>query len=310
MVLLLSSCDERKLVPVARPVDGSVPATLIPIVKRKNASCSSDRECARMPSAAGQTLLCEQGQCQSFDSRLALRWATSLIPELQGLTTDVNVKLSDAPWYREGAQITLYSLPNRAWFEGGNACQSIAFSAREGRLFADLDARGHSTTQGPCSLRLSLSTGVRIWDNRCQHEVPSEHGGEERTLVDRMLSRADAKGLTYAALPVQIEPACQWISIEREGCQPTRCESCSGFYLQTSINFGNTRAGSAPKNVQRDVLAGACGPCLPDPQAAMVPRLSAVFARHRFAQVSEAGEAQFFVSERDCHTAQLAANRR
>ncbi|HEY6881273.1 MAG TPA: hypothetical protein VI299_24775, partial [Polyangiales bacterium] len=265
VTFLLSGCELRKVAPVPNPVDSAAPLTIAQVVVSKNAGCSSDRECARMPSPAGQTLLCEQGQCQPFDSRLALRWASSLIPELQGLQSDVNVKLSEAPWYREGGQLTLYALSNRDWFPGGTACEGISFSAQEGRLFADLDAQGRSTKQGPCSLRLSLSTGVRVWDTRCKDGVPSEHGGEERTPVDRLLSRADAKGLSYGALPIQVEPACQWVSLDREGCQPVRCESCSGFYLQTTINFGNTRSGSAPKNVQHEALPGACGPSHPHP---------------------------------------------
>ncbi|MET0286217.1 MAG: hypothetical protein ABW352_17185 [Polyangiales bacterium] len=257
-----------------------------------------------MPSSAGQTLLCEQGSCQPFDSKLALRWARAQIPELASYQVDENPKLIDAPWYAEDQPVTLYV--RNDWLEAkprAGFCIALTLQAHEGRLFADLDTRGHVTEQSACSQRLSLSTGVRIWDNRCEGGAPSENGGQERIPFDRMLTRADAQGLVYASQPVQLAPACQWTSVAREGCEPAQCELCTAYYLQTSIDYGNTHAGSVPRNAEHDALPGSCGPCLPDPRAAQVPRLAAIFARHRFTQVREDGIARLFTSQRECDNA-------
>jgi hypothetical protein len=290
----------RESPPIA--VDASVATG--PSRANERVRCSSDRDCSKLPSPVGQTLLCEQSHCEAYDSALALRWARALIPEIDHLQVDPNVKISDAPWYAEERMITLYARDN--WLAPDRlptSCVGLTLTAHQGRLFADLDPRGRSTVQGPCSARLSLGSTVRLWDQRCRDGVPSEHGGEERVPFDRLLSRADARGLVYAALPVQIEPVCQWTSVEREGCTPARCELCTGLYLQTSVSYGNTRSGSVPRNVLRELPSKGCGPCLPDTQSALLPRLSAVFARHRFTQLEEDGGGALYIDRRSCEAA-------
>jgi hypothetical protein len=303
MLCLCALGCARKAKPL--PAEASSPVAPAPLmVEKRGAQCASDRDCAKTPSSPGQTLLCEQGRCQAFDSKLALRWARAQIPELANYQADESPKLSDAPWYAEDRTVTLYVRSD--WLEAkprSGYCVGLTLQAHEGRLIADLDARGHSTEQSPCSLRLSLSTGVRTWDNRCQGGTPSENGGEERIPFDRVLTRADAKGLVYASQPVQLAPACQWTSIDREGCEPAHCEICSAYYLQSTIDYGNTHAGSAPKNIEHELLSASCGPCLPDARAAQVSRLAAIFARHRFTQLAEEGAAHFYVSQRDCENA-------
>ncbi len=274
-------------------------------LEQRAPQCASDRDCARLPSAAGQTLLCEQGHCQAFDNELALRWAIAQVAELASYQADESPKLSDAPWYAEDQNVTLYV--RNDWLDArprSAFCVGLTLQAHEGRLFADIDARGHSVEQSPCSQRLSLSVdGVRIWDSRCQDKVPDANGGAERIPFDRMLTRADAHGLVYASVPVQLAPACQWTSVDREGCEPAQCEVCAGYYLQTKVDYFNTHVGSVPKNVAHEALPGSCGPCLPDPRAAVVPRLAAIFARHRFTQVSEDGAARLFTNQRECENA-------
>jgi hypothetical protein len=295
--LLLFGCSDHKPVKSLGPVEVA-PAAAPPPSDR----CSSDRECAKRPSAPGQTLLCEQGRCEPFDSQLALRSARAAIPELASFVADAQPKLSDAPWYKEDQHVTLYTrgdFMNPAKL--ASACIGIDLLAHEGRLFADLDERGRATEQGPCSLRVSLGASARLWDNRCEHGTPSPNGGEERALAELTLSRVDASGLVYASLPVKLEPACEWTSVERTGCDKPQCEICSGIYLQTKIDFGARHGGSAPRNIAHESLPpGSCGPCLPDPKAALVPRLSAILARHTFTQLEEPGAAQFFVSRHDC----------
>lgn len=284
----------------------NVPLTVAPAqVEARAPQCKSDGDCARMPSSVDETLLCEQGHCEGYDSQLALRWAALQVADLDKYQIDANPKLSDAPWYAEDQPVTLYA--RNDWLEAkphSAFCVALTLQAHGGRLFGDINSKGHSVEQSPCSLRLSLSpTGVRIWDNRCQGGVPDENGGEERALFDRMLTSADARGLVFASLPVQLAPACQWTSFERDGCEPARCEVCTGYYLQTAVDYGSVHAGSAPKNVLQESLPGSCGPCLPDPRAQQVPRLAAIFARHRFTKVREDGAAELFVSQRGCENA-------
>jgi hypothetical protein len=308
--LLLFLCAlgcSRKAKPISLEASSSVsPAPVVVEKLEKHAAqCAYDRDCARMPSSQGQTLLCEQGSCQAYDSKLALRWARAQIPELASYQVDESPKLTDAPWYAEDRPVTLYV--RNDWLEAkprAGYCVALSLQAHEGRLFADLDARGHSTEQSPCSQRLSLGAGVRIWDHRCQDGTPSENGGAERIPFDRVLTRANEKGLTYASQPVQLAPACQWTILQREGCEPRHCEICSAYYLQTKIDYGNTHTGGVPKNVEHELLPASCGPCLPDARAAQVPRLSAIFGRHRFTQSSEDGAAYFYTSQRDCENAQ------
>jgi len=249
-------------------------------------------------------MLCENRRCEAYDDAVALRWAAALLPALDDLKPNREFRVSDAPWYHEGARARLYVRGD--WRERRplpSQCVALDFVASDGTLIAEVGRRGGSRPRAGCGARLLLDSGVALFDSGCTSADGSSVGlsDDEMLHEGRALSSVDAKGLVYDGMRVTATPRCDWISVDRSGCSEPACRTCR-LFLDVKGRAGSQRFVTRPPREIHDTSANpGCGPCLPDRQGAELPRLSAILRGRSFLSTDDQPDAlRFFKAKPDC----------
>jgi hypothetical protein len=297
---ITSDCGQA---PEYRAVSIAKARGLAEAIERQPVFDSSGAPCSRLRSADERVALCENHRCELYDAEAALRWVASVVPAFADFAPNPKLSPNAAPWYVEGARISLFVRGD--WRQRQPlpaACVGIDFTAQGGTLFADLDDHGLPAPRVGCSQRLSLEYTVDLYDNGCRGpDGGSWPGGVDVGMLDRrVLSTADAAGLIYGAHPGTLTPRCRWSSIERPGCAES-CRTCSivlSYWFETG--GGGAYAGLGP--VVTAVSRPTCGPCLPDRDEQVLPRVAAILRGRSFLDVPAPEEniLRFFRSKSDC----------
>lgn len=238
--------------------------------------CTDDSQCQTLglPKLQGRRRLCERGRCESYDVKYLWQWAVGSFPSLRDINS-VSAEFVDAPWFASPEPIKLY-LPEN-WRTGEalsrrSHCVRLNFSKSDGELVAKVEHDGRPWKGGAleCSSGIYLGLYARVGQTG---ECPI--GGDTTELSGNLtLSRADESGLEYNGATIKLEPQCRSLSVERTGCEPASCTSCRLIFDVKYVSPpGSTHWGA---ETSTKIADDACSPCLPDPIAALVPRLKAI----------------------------------
>lgn len=220
-----------------------------------------------------------------------MRWAASQLPELKNLTVDSALTVTRAAWYSDAQPVRLFV--RRDWRDrrSETRCVPLDFLARDGALYASLanvDARALYARQ-----TLRLADSVQLYDDTSRDDYARGDARAERLQLQRVLSAVDDDGLTYGGIAVRPEPRCSWTTVR---CGSSECRSCQ-LYVATQREPEGIDTRVSPSD-------GTCQPCLPDPQAPLLPRLARILARHHYFRVGPG--LRFYRQRADCEAASRA----
>jgi hypothetical protein len=129
--------------------------------------------------------------------------------------------------------------------------------------------------------------------------------GERNELTAFGLSVADDAGLAYEQVDFDVRPRCAWHVVERDGCTPSSCRTCAIVLdrISHTQNVGMHHAAAGPVHV----AGPSCGACLPDPLAALVPRIAAILRGRTYSLRWETIVLRFYRRKADCEAELRAA---
>jgi hypothetical protein len=271
-------------------------------MSRAARSIEINREGRAMPE--GKVVLCQQQRCVPYDETLALKWAASLVGQLNELRPYRELDVQSAPWFKEGAHTVLYVRDD--WIKRRphpKRCTALDFVAGEEGLFVDVTDRGRPAPRFGCRHRLTLDSYVTLFDDGCTYANGDSFGLSDGDELhdDRMLSSVDDSGLVYDGLIVAATPRCAWSSVDRPGCAEATCRTC-WIVLEVKGDSGHIFVRTAnPKETHSVVQDAGCPPCLQDQQEANLPRVAAILKGRKFLRVlDEPAAFRFFRAKADC----------
>jgi hypothetical protein len=265
--------------------------------------CNLDGECqarATEYTPDGVTL-CENHRCALYDLDTAFRWAASVVPRIGEHARERELTPEAASWFKEGAHVRLFVRGD--WLNprpSPAACTPIDFVAQEGALVADVDGRGRTAPRYGCSMQLILDSTDTLYDGGCKSpEYASSSGGLSPNAFRRyVLTSVDERALVYDGEEVTLTPFCRWSFVDRPGCPEVSCRTCA---LDIAVRYVAGGGGFVDIDRHTMVAKSICGPCLPDTQERMLPRLVAILEGRSFVQTTEEeGALRFYRDQGDC----------
>ncbi len=250
--------------------------------------------CPRYVDPTARVALCEAHRCVLRDAESALAWASAIVPGLAALEQAPDVAIQRAPWFKIGGHVVVdvhsdWRIPS---FDS-TMCHAIDFVGDEEGLHASL----RFESDRPAS---PGSTHDEVW----LRDKATHDDGDD---LDKFhVSVADDTGLAYEQVAFDLEPHCNWRVVEREGCEPSSCRVCQ-IDLGKRSRTPNTGMHSMRASPVR-VSDPSCGPCLPDPNEALVPRIAAIVRGRTYSERWEGSGLRFFRHKTDCE-AEVRAKR-
>jgi hypothetical protein len=260
--------------------------------------CLRDSDCQKSDSnteRGKKKYLCTDGRCELYEFDMLWAWATGSFPTLRQFGI-VWPNMSAAPWMTTPTPKILYV--SDTWMSQlepttRNRCIGLKFTVESGDLVAQVDENGRQWRSGreDALLHLRLGTTANVSD-----------GSGDIAIVGDYLSEANETGLVYDGANARITPFCGRTQVERPGCRAFTCTSCM-LEFDVSLTLPNGGGGTAfgpdtPVVIHDDF----CPPCLPDPIAAVVPRLKAILEGRQFRQTrgDDPSALRFFTDRKAC----------
>jgi hypothetical protein len=99
-----------------------------------------------------------------------------------------------------------------------------------------------------------------------------------------VLTSVDDRALVYDGEEITLTPFCRWSFVDRPGCPEVSCRTCA---LDIAVRYVAGGGGFVDVDGHTTVANSTCGPCLPDTQERMLPRLVAILQERAFLQTTE-----------------------
>lgn len=232
-------------------------------------------------------------------------WAVSVLPELA-----THSEVDPAP----GALARFL-----AWFPGGAGRVHVLLEGRCHAISGEFDADGF---HGGWQRRVTVTGDARevtVMDFSVTRHGVSESGpggkvydrdergrwreagafatGRFRTLVDRPMSAADERQVTFAGYWYRLEPVCRAYEAIEQTCadgSARRCRRCTALAVEPRADNHSWRTPTVTVGRVGRVAADCSRPCPVDERAALLPRLAEVLKDRSFAGTdADAGPAVF-----------------